>query len=277
MFFKKKGITPKEADFTKNNLPSSRKQQIFFLFKNEWKLMILLPLFFLLLFSPYLFIFILNQVWIINNPTKDPFNFNLISEGIKTLCVILPFLGFGGLCEVHRHLSLNEGVLFWKDFIKGFNLKWVLFGLLFGILNLLLVLLSSTGIFYFIVLGLFYIVLYPVNCFAATQTHYYNLKFSGYVSNGVKFAIRYFPQMFLFSLFPLIPRLLAFVPNMPIIIYDTVIAIAILLSPIYAIILYSFCLDKFDENINKTNYPNFYHKGLNTSLLEDENNEIKDD
>lgn len=275
MFFKKKGITPKETDFTKNNLPSSRKQQFLILFKNEWKLMILLPFFFLLLFSPYLFIFILNQTWIINNPTKDPFSFNLLSEGIKTICVIVPFLGFGGLCEVHRYLALNEGVLFWKDFFKGFNLKWVLFGLLFGSINIVLVLLSSTGIFYFIVLGLFCFVVYPIMCFTAIQTPYYNLKFNGYISNGLKFTIKYFPYMFLFSLYPLIPRLLSFIPNMPIIVYDTIIVVFMFLSPFYALMLYSFCLDKFDENINKINYPDFYRKGLNTLPIEEETNEFK--
>ncbi len=277
MLFNKSGITPKTKDFTKDDLPSSRRKQFFLLFKHEWKLMIILPFFFLLLFAPYLGITILEQVYSVNHLDKDLFNFELMSEGIKTICIILPFLSFGGLVEIHRHLSLNEGVLFWKDYLKGFNLKWLLFGLLFGVNNVILVLLSSiagafsyAGVFYYIVLGLFCLVIYPIMCFACIQTSYYTLNFKGYLSNASKFVIKYYPYMFLYSLYLLIPNLLAAIPNMPIFIYDTIIVIFMALSPIYALSLYSFCLDKFDENINKDNYPSFYRKGLNENNIKGE-------
>ncbi len=277
MLFNKKRVAPKAKDFTRSDLPSSRRKQFFLFFRYEWKLMLILPFFFLLLFAPYLGITILEQVYSVNNPDKNLFTFALMSEGIKAICIILPFLSFGGLNEIHRHLSLNEGVLFWKDYLKGFNLKWLLFGLMFGICNVLLVLLSSiagafnyAGVFYYLVLGLFCLVIYPIMCFACIQSTYYTLDLKGYLSNGVKFTIKYYPYMFLFSLYPLAPRLLGLIPNMPIFIYDTIIVIFMALSPIYALLLYSFCLDKFDENINKDNHPFFYRKGLSEKITKGE-------
>lgn len=281
MLFKKKETINKASDFLRNDLPSSRRKQFFLLFKYEWRLFILLPFLFLLLFLPYFGLDILKQIWTINNPDTNAFNFELVTEIIKAFLVIIPFLGFGGLCEIHRHLSLNEGVLFWKDFIQGFNFKWVLFGFIYGVLNVILLLLSSLStllsygaIFYFIALGIFFLIIYPIFIFSCTQTSYYTLTFKGYFSNGYKFALKNYPFMFLFSLYPLLPRLLFLIPNLPVFIYNTIVVIFMAFSPIYAFMLYSFCLDKFDENINKDNYPSFYRKGLSEKIDFGETNEI---
>ena len=270
MLFKKKGVVPANRDFLAEDLPPTRKKQFLIFFKEEWRLLLRLAFLFLLLFAPYLGISAFEGYYLAFNEGADAFSFSLINEGVKAICLALPFLGFGGLCQVHRRLCLGEGVMFWKDFFSGFNLRWACFGLLIGLGHVGMVYLSSlssafdyAGVFYFVLLGILDLVLLPILGFSYSQLPYYDLtKSGGYLRNGAKFVIRYYPWILLFSLFPLAFDILHLIPNMPLALYSVLLALLSMLSPIYCLAFFSFALDKFDKNLNEASYPSLYRKGL---------------
>ncbi len=279
MFFRKKGVTPANKDFTKEDLPRDRKEKFFMILKEEWKLLLLLCFFFLLLFSPYLGVSIYSQYYLSTNENIDRLAYSMMFETIKAVTLILPFSAFGGLSKVYRRLYLDEGVLFWKDFFDGRHILFALFGLLYGAIGMLLVYLSSlsgsfsfAGVFYFLVLGAFCLLIYPLFCFSLAQIPFYSYsKVKGYFSNGSKLALRYFPWMFLFSLLPLAHYLLGFIP-LSLISYDIILCLLAFLSPIYELAFSGFAISKFDLHLNKDNYPSLYRKGVK----EDKENESEE-
>ncbi len=270
MPFKGKGIVPADRDFLVEDLPQTRKKQFFVFFKEEWRLLLRLAFLFLLLFAPYLGISAFEGYYLAYNEGADALAFSLINESVKAVCLILPFLGFGGLCQVHRRMCLGEGVMFWKDFFSGFSLRWASFGFLIGLGHVGMVYLSSlssafayAGVFYFVLLGILDLAVLPILGFSYSQLPYYDLtKSGGYMRNGVKFVIKYYPWILLFSIFPLGLDTLHFIPNLPLALYDALLALFSMLSPIYCLAFFSFALDKFDKHLNQTAYPSLYRKGL---------------
>ncbi len=278
MFFHKKGVVPSSKDFTKDDLPVDRKEQFFRILKEEWKLLLLLCFFLLLLFVPYLGVTIYGQYYLSVHEDVDQFAYSMMFETIKAVSLILPFSAFGGLSKVYRRLYLGEGVLFWKDFFEGWHVLFALFGLLYGSTGMLLVYLSSlsgsfsfAGVFYFLVLGAFCLLAYPWFCFSLAQLPIYSYsRVKGYFSNGSKFALKHFPWMFLFALLPLAHYLLGFIP-LPLVAYNVILCLLAFLSPIYELVFSGFAISKFDLYLNKENYPSLYKKGIKEDKkLEDE-------
>ncbi len=287
MPFHKKGVIPSEKDFTKDDLPSDRKEQFFRILKEEWKLLLLLCFFLLLLFAPYLGVTIYSQYYLSAHAEADQLAYSMVFETIKALSLILPFSAFGGLSKVYRRLYLGEGVLFWKDFFEGWHILFPLFGLLYGAVGMLLVYLGSisgsfsfAGVFYFLALGAFCLIVYPLFCFSLAQLPLYSYSHvKSYFSNGSKFALKHFLWMFLFALLPLTHYLLGFVP-LPLVAYDIILFLLGFLTPVYELAFAGFALSKFDCYLNKENYPTLYKKGLKEDKNErkkKEDNEIGED
>ncbi len=269
MLFRKKGVVPSNEDFTKDDLPADRKEQFFDILKEEWKLLLLLCFFLLFLFAPYLGVTIYGQYYLSAHQEVDYLAYSMMFETIKAVSLILPFSAFGGLSKVYRRLYLGEGVLFWKDFFEGWHILFALFGLLYGATGMLLVYLSSlsgsfpfAGVFYFLVLGAFCLLVYPWLCFSLAQLPIYSYsRVKGYFVNGSKFALKHFLWMFLFALLPLAHHLLGFIP-LPLVAYDLILCLFAFLSPIYELAFSGFAISKFDLYLNKENYPSLYRKGI---------------
>lgn len=280
MLFPRKGAVPANKDFTKDDLPLGRKEQFFRLLKEEWKLLLSLCFLFLLLFSPYLGATIYGRYYLSARGESDPLAYSMALETIKAVALILPFLAFGGLSKVYRRLYWGEGVLFWKDFFEGMHFLFALFGLLYGGSGMLLVYLSSlagsfsfAGVFYFLFLGAFCLLLYPWFCFSLAQLPIYSYgSAKGYFLNGGKLALKHFLWMFLFALLPLSHHLLGFLP-LPLLCHDLILCLLAFLTPIYELAFSGFSLAKFDRYLNKENHPAFYRKGLKEEKSEDEEKE----
>ncbi len=268
MFFNHKGIKTAKRDFTNADLSPNRKKQFFGILHDEWKLLLLLSFFFLLLFAPYLSVSFYSQYRLLMGMESDALSFSLAMETVKSLCLLLPFLSFGGLSSVYRRLYLGEGVLFWKDFFSGIKPLHLLFGIVYGSFEILMVYLSSIsgsfefgGAFYFLALGVFSFLIYPLFLFGLAQLPFYSMKANGYFSNGGKLALKHFGWMFLFSLLPLIHHLLGFLP-LPLVAYDVILCLLAFLTPVYVLTFSGFAISKFDLYLNAEFYPSLYRKGL---------------
>ncbi len=270
MLFKKKGIIPAERDFLKSDLPASRNKQFWDILRHEWKLIAGLSFLFLLLFAPYLGSNIYEEYYLASYNGEDRLGYSLMFEATKSFCLLLPFGGLGGLMAIYRRLYMGEGILFWRDFLHGVNWFNLCFGLFYGLTNVFLVYLSSlsgsfpyAGFFYFLALGLFYLVCLPLCLFVSMEFPYYALaNWRGYFVNASRFVIKYYGWVFLFSLYPLSIKLLGFIPGLSLPVYDLIKIFMIFLLPLYMLALFGFATDKFDLHLNQEHYPSLYRKGL---------------
>ncbi len=102
MFFNHKGIKTAKRDFTNADLSPNRKKQFFGILHDEWKLLLLLSFFFLLLFAPYLSVSFYSQYRLLMGMESDALSFSLAMETVKSLCLlafltpvyVLTFSGF---------------------------------------------------------------------------------------------------------------------------------------------------------------------------------------
>ncbi len=276
MLFKKKKIVPADRDFSKSDLPSSRKKQIWDICKHEWKLLFGISCLFFLLFVPYLGCNFYEEYFFASYDGADRLSYSLAFETTKAFCLLLPFGGLGGMMAVYRRLYMGEGVLFWRDFLHGINWFNLFFGLVYGVINVFLVYLSSisgsfayAGFFYFLLLGLLCLVLLPLFLLVSMEFPYYSLpNWKGYFGNASRFLVKCYGGLFLFMLYPLGIRLWGFIPGLPLVVYDIVKTFLIFLLPLYVLVLFGFTTAKFDIHLNKEHYPTLYRKGL--SDLEEE-------
>lgn len=270
MLFKKKGIVPADHDFVKSDLPSSRRKQLWDILRHEWKLLLGVSCLFLLLFVPYIGCNFYEEYFFASYDGADRLSYSLAFETTKAFCLLLPFGGLGGLMAVYRRLYMGEGVLFWRDFLHGINWFNFFFGLVYGASNVLLVFLSSlsgsfpyAGFFYFLLLGVLCLILLPLFLLISMEFPYYALpSWRGYFGNASRFLVKCCAGFFLFMLYPLGIKLLAFIPGLPLVIYDIVKAFLIFLLPLYVFVLFGYTTAKFDIYLNKEYYPALYRKGL---------------
>ena len=119
-------------DFQEENLPQTRKDQFFDLLKNQYKVIFLIGLMFLLFFLPLLSLNVVKAIMAnkayalidLNKASVEQVNDavgvnRLIFDLANFIFYPLLFVGVGGLLRVIRQLIHGEPVAFKYDFNKG--------------------------------------------------------------------------------------------------------------------------------------------------------------
>ena len=271
-------------DFSENDLPLSRGQQFFDIFKNDWKTLLFLGLIILLASLPYITLNIMYWFIRTNLPAQliaDGGTEEMVFKGLQltdilyeTLCVpaaLILVVPLAGSARVMKRLVHGEGVLFKDDFFQGIKLNSLQFLVIIFIYSVLRFVMqfafimiynipTMSEIIYGVSNGLLYLIFVPILLFMLTQASIYKIKFWMNFKNSYQLAIRSIFVMFIFALILFGVYFLRYI-NHPIL-RGGLDALIFILSPLYLLALNLYTMSRFDIYINKDNYPEIYRKGL---------------
>lgn len=284
----KKKIKFAQKDFTASLLPKTRRQQFSDLFKTE--ILTLLKMGFILLvsFLPYIFVAIFTGLTLASNAKE------LLEQGYSKLEVnellaasitifalfrcatlLIPFIVLAGVARINRLMIYNEGVLFFKDFIRGIKDNFMSF-FLTGLILLLLVFtlevfgyyVSGSGlgngalVLNAIAIGLVFLLIVPILMTNLVQSSIYSLSFVKGLINASRVFVRSIFVSFAFALLPFTMFLLSSFNSLPIMWYATITTVVVFVSPVYLLGIHIYFVSRFDTLINIKYYPDIYKKGL---------------
>lgn len=260
-------MTYKDKDFTKENLPKNRRQQFFYLLKNEWRtLLSLLGLYFIALL-PFVVSIFLKVFGDFSSETIKM----VVTFIITMISQIIMALLLSGSLRIYRLMVFNEGFLFFPDFLYGIkqNFKHVMVNtIIFILLELSLLLVSvynvgeNTYIIYFILMGVYDVLFYPVFLYINAETAVYENNYLISFINASKMSIKNFPFTLLFVLYILAIHLLSAIGGIPLIVYMICLLFLFIFLPIYTLIYFLFSISRFDKYINIRLAKDLYRKGL---------------
>jgi len=275
-----------DKNFNVSLLPSTRKEQFKDLMKNEWKTILGIGFILFLFAIPYIGLFVFRFVAsefymsaLINGGVEDSviaFNFvifRLIFDAANIISYCIIGVGLAGASRVFFNLIYGEGILFKDDYISGIkkNYKtyiiaaiiYSIFKTLFRLVSGLLSLTNTTGysILYGVLIIVTYVFIVPVIFMMVNLNTLYKIKISNNFKTSSSYVLTSFIPIGLFTI------LLFFVLYLPLIaqlfiIILIICIITIFVVPIYLLVWKLYLAYLFDRNINETQYPDFYKKGL---------------
>lgn len=274
-----------EKGVSVNDLPSTRREQFFFILKHNFSMILVVGLMFLISFVPFVVCFFLKDIimaQVANNLSANGATYSqlLLNELLVNSIFVLssfitfvfPALAFSITYRIYRNLAFDEGVLFKDDSSEGIKLNFkntykvfcfISFSLLalFAIKFLCSYYLSGTvsSLTYNIFVGLFDLTIIVCLTVLALNT-LYNIK----VLSSIKSSIVFMSKGILISLaifIILISLNVAFYFASFLIDIVIIAVFLLLILPLVVLAHYLFSLYLFDENINHK-YPEIKYKGL---------------
>lgn len=273
------------TDFTTKELPHNRKQLFFDLLKHQKRFLVSLSMLtFVFLLPLVVDILIFNQFIIgaglsisdSNELSSTVFSLILYMMIIAMPCCVVGFIGLGGLAHVCKNIVWQEGVITGPDFFKGIKKNWkqsIFIGLIWSISLFILVVgsifllrtqqASSVPWVLSIGVGLCivqFIVISIVCVYALTYSCYYVNSLRIVLRNSfVFFTAKFFKNLLLFIFTTGLMVGLMFVDFIAQVVIIAFLAFFISFMMIGWTLLSH---EAFDQYINKTNYPDYYKKGL---------------
>lgn len=256
-------------------LPRTRRAQLLDCFKMNYIVLLKCGLMLLVFFAPLIGFSVFMDLYydsLMNTITEEKEQtimvFHYIYSGGLIILSLLAIMGLTGTIRVLRNLIWGEGIFFKDDFSTGIkentgkNLIFgVIFGFLYGIAFFVYYLFRDNFVSLF-GLVLFALVFLPIFFWIMLLNNTYNSKFGGLLRNGLYFYVKTIGWSLLGILMPLSLVGLLFIPFVwlkHVILVLTVVFI----YPIFMLVMVLFSTSKFDEAINKDNYPDYYLRGLN--------------
>ncbi len=272
----KKSKTPQKA-FEIEMLPSSRKEQFFDLARHRFFFFIGLGAL-LLAFA----LFILGGAFFkdmslinLNNSTATEEEQNTFSFTVKLISYAIqgfgfPVLGFGlsGILMPLKNLAWNDPVFFKDDFksgLKGNGKMFVGIGFLWGLIYFLEgaigLLFSNLPWFEAILFGVNLALIYPLLITSLFLTLFYSNSFMATIQKAAAIYFRHFPLLFLSSLCLLLPLFALYIPIF-LLKYGFLILWMVAAFPFALLFSFELHLHYFDEDVNVSQFPAYYQKGL---------------
>ena len=272
----KKSKAPQKA-FEIEMLPSSRKEQFFDLAKHRFFFFIGIGA---LLFAFSLFIlggaFFKDMSLInLNSSTASEEEQNTFSFTIKLISYVIqgfgfPVLGFGlsGILMPLKNLAWNDPVFFKEDFkigLKENGKTFVGIGFLWGIVYFLEMLIgllfSNLPWFEAALFGINLAFIYPILITSLFLTLYYSNPFMATIQKAAAIYFRHFPLLFLSSLCLHLPFFALYIPIF-LVKYGVLILWMVAAFPFAFLFSFELHLHYFDEDVNSSQFPSYYQKGL---------------
>ena len=266
-----------KIDYSKASLPRTRHVQFGDCFKMNYLLILKCGLMLLLFFAPLIgFSFFADfyYVSLMSNSTQAIEETKLVYQYLLNigliLCSFIALIGITGVIYVFRNFIWGEGIYFGSDFSRGIRQnagKNIIFALIFSIFYALAFFIFSLfpdAIVSLLPLLIFALIFLPIYFWIILLNNVYESKWTGLVRNGLFFYVRTIGWSILGIIMLLALVGLIFIPfELVWVKYIILVAYVIFLLPIILLGFVLFCTSKFDEYINKENYPEYYLRGLN--------------
>ncbi len=266
-----------KIDYSKAMLPRTRRAQFLDCFRMNYMLLLkcglmlfafALPLIAFCLFMDFYYISIIEHATEAVEQTKLIF-FYFYNGGVVIL--LLPIIvGACGVMHIYKNFIWQEGIFFRIDFGAGIKEnagKSIVFYLICALLYLLSYFIYSmfaVPIVSYAPLFLFALIVFPIFLWILFLNNTYTSNFGQLLRNGTFFYVKSLGWSLLASFICLSPIALLFVPFYFIWLkYIFVVLFFVFILPIIVLIMALYSNSKFDEYINKENYPDHYLKGLN--------------
>ena len=270
------------SDYQYSSLPTTRKEAFKDVYRQNFKTILSSGLILLLFSLPLITFLAIMDIGLLGM-TPDKFSdeqlfgmklaWNLIVNGGAFVLLYIVLIGLMGVMRILKLLVWQEGIDFFHDFKVGIKENFKHFSLLYLVFGIFY--LATYSVFFFLlrnslILGIWLIILYliifmAIGLWCLFVVNIYQCSLWNYIKNGTFFYTRSIPLTLLFVVLTTFPFFLVYVPVSPITImvkYPIILILVIFYYPLLIIVGYLYSLSKFDEFINKENYPEIYRKGL---------------
>lgn len=266
-------------DFNKNSLPKNRKEQFFDIVKNRQFEFFKVGLILLIFFLPLIASIVLKDISIlsissIEGATKEDissmiFSTNIIYNAMVFVSIIILSIGLAGIMKIFKELIYSEPVFFKEDFVQGIkeNIKSyivisIIVGLLVAVSNISYIIIDNK-VLQVIPTAINYALIFPACLIAVFLTSIYNNKMFVTIKTSYALFIRYFPQVLLSYVLVILMVFLKLIPLTYFFVKYIVLVFAfVFYYPTIIFGCYIFQVSVYDKNFNKTQFVEYYRKGL---------------
>ena len=267
-------------DYEYSSLPTTRKEAFKDVYRHNFKTIFSSGVTLLLFSLPLIAFLIIMNIgrlgMTLDNYSKEVLPsvllvWDLILNGGVFILLYLTLIGLMGVMRVLKMLVWQEGINFWHDFKVGVkeNIKYMTIFYLIGGVIYLATYCVYIFLFNFIIglslILLFTIIFLPMIFWCFFTINVYQTTFINYLKNGIFFFTRSIPWTLLFVVLIIWPFFAMFIPMNAYVLfikYPILILLIIFYYPFLLVVGYLYSCAKFDQYINKENYPEIYRKGL---------------
>ncbi|HBX25762.1 MAG TPA: hypothetical protein DEF61_05960 [Firmicutes bacterium] len=279
----KRAIRSKEFD--KNDLPSTRKEQFFDLFRHRFFFLLGLGVLFLLFFIPFFASIVYKDLAILsinqsemdaNDKAASLLFISLLFSFLAMLGLLIFSIGLSGVMKLLKQLIYDEPIFFKDDFLTGIKENYKSFlllsffaGLLNLISNVIGILFDNVLLLKIIFPALNFVLFYPVIFVAFFLASTYSNRLLVTLRSSLLIYIKHFPSVFL--CFALVYGV-SFYQYIDIMLlkYLLIVFTLLLYFPILLLSSYLNQIRIYDYLINKDQFPSYYLKGLSSFYQNEE-------
>lgn len=267
-------------DFTKDNLPSNRKELFFDIVKNHYGTLTMIGFILLAFALPYIAVLIvsdyasydlynaLNNGDISKEQYQAMFNStSLLLSLIQCASLLIFSIGASGVSKIFKRLLFLEPVFFKEDFKMGVKDSFKTMLVVYLILGLFLVLtklmgfVNANAFVKALPMGVIIVFIFPIFMMLNIHTTIYKTKIFTRIRLCTMIHVKTFLIHMPACLIVLVFYGLIYIPSM-VWKYVAILGCIILLLPMALLLYYDICFYIFDKNINIITYPEIYRKGL---------------
>lgn len=263
-----------KSDFLESNLPSTRRKQFFDNLSHRYKLLLLIGIVLTIFFIPLLAALIYrdSSITIIvaqnfEDEYQKIFSIEIIYSLLTIPCFIILFVGLSGIMKIIKELVYSEPIFFKEDFIAGIKENWksfIMIAIFISLFNIMDTLLSySFNNIYIktIPVSFNFALIFPLSFVGLLISATYSNRFFITLKNSIVIYFRFFPTILLSYILTFGVLTFRYIPII-FIKYSVIIIYLLFVLPITVLGSYENITYIFDETVNKTQYPNYYKKGL---------------
>lgn len=287
---KKRKNKAASLDFLPTQLPQTRKDQYFFILKNQFTALLLSGLWLLLCCFPLILtVYFQNQFeigfyqkYVSGEMNKTDYQASMNALMIYGSIIEVAFtfvasFAIAGVNRILKSLVSGEPILFWDDFKCGVKQNYLNTCLLLFFFSILLGLCRFVNAFFIeYLLGipcyiLLILIVIPVFTLASIFSSVYECNIFHAISNAIKLYFPFWWKYLLMSLgIAAVFTGLNYLETLPFIVAIVQTVLCVLVLPLYLLLLYSISFSLFDKYINQEEFPEFYGSGLYRPKEEDQ-------
>lgn len=270
-----------EKDFTIAQLPHNHVDVFKDVFKNHWRMLIVISLILFVALAPYIICHFLRDNYCLSiaiqasqgvidekEATRFTVNAHLLFSFFSALSALFFSVILGGVLRIYRQLIWQEPVFFKEDFILGIKNNFkscFISGIIIGLMiiaNKMMLFTNFNIIVCYIPLAVFIAFLLNPILLSVCQSTFYTNKYRAFLKNSFLMYIKEAPSLILFSLVLISPVFLEIIDSIIVLKYILIIVVTLFLFPLFILMYYINSSRIFDRFINYFYYPTIYRKGI---------------